>query len=63
MCAELVCGKTSLLTAQVGPFSSISPSQVALWKGASGSHLTAHVDLVRFERWLNPSSGPCTTCA
>jgi len=27
---------------------------VALWKGASGSHLTAHVDLVRFERWLNP---------
>ena len=56
MCAELVCGKTSLLTAQVGPFSSISPSQVALWKGASGSHLTAHVDLVRFERWLNPST-------
>ena len=36
--------------------SNISPSQVALWKGASGSHLTAHVDLVRFERWLNPSS-------
>ena len=27
---------------------------VSLWKGASGSHLTAHVDLVRFERWLNP---------
>ena len=29
---------------------------VALWKGASGAHLTAHVDVVRFERWLNPES-------
>lgn len=29
-------------------------SIVALWKGASGTHLTAHVDTVRFERWLNP---------
>ena len=44
-----------LWLAEVEPVVSMSfHAIVALWKGASGSHLTAHVDLVRFERWLNP---------
>ena len=35
---------------------------LSLWKGASGLHLTSHVDQERFERWLNvPAKRPLLT--